>query len=102
MKTISFEISDAAFELLEELGKGGIAEYRDSEYRSLQDFRNSDDLKRGEEWFMNRNHRGTLYLIDELNHYNLVEPDFDAWHMTYRISEFGVESLNKQKSTNQS
>lgn len=97
MKTISFQISDAAFELLQELDKGGYAEFRDPEYRSLQDFLNSEDVGRGEEWFMKRNHDGSLYLIEELDYYNLVEPDFDAWYRTYKISEFGKEVLKNLK-----
>jgi hypothetical protein len=39
MKTLTFQISDEAFELLEKINKVGYAEYRDTNYSSLEEFK---------------------------------------------------------------
>lgn len=99
MKKITFEISDEAFNLLTKLNA---AEYRDTEFRTLEDFKNSEEYKSGkktEEWFLKRNYGGTLYLICELEEYGLVEQDYitdcESWHITYIVSEFGKKILDK-------
>ena len=94
------EISDAAFELLKKIHRIGYAEYRDPEYSSIEEFKKSEEYKestRSLEWFKDRNFDGTLYLIYELDRYNLVENDFDAWHRTYKISEIGKELLGQKE-----
>ena len=61
MKTLTFQISDEAFALLIEIGNGS-AEYRDTEYPTLDDFKNSSYFKKGlrsEQSFLNRNYGGT-------------------------------------------
>lgn len=88
-----FKISQPAWELLLSLNDTvNYAEYRDTEYTTLEEFKSSDGFKEGrrtEEWFLNRNHDGTLYLMEELADYDLVENDYDAWHLTYKISKRG-------------
>ena len=94
------EISDAAFKLLKDIEKKGHAEYRDTEYRTLEDFKNSEEYKSGSrtiEWFESRNFFGTYYLIPELTRYNLVDNDFDAWHLTYEITDIGKEMIGKNE-----
>lgn len=95
MKTLQFNISDEACELLKSIKKGG-AEYRDTEYLTLQDFKESQVYKDGlrtEQHFLNRNYGGTLYLIEELEHFGLVESDGMSWHITYVLTPFGKEML---------
>lgn len=97
MKTIRFQITDEAFDLLKQINKEGYAEYRDTRYETLEEFKNSDEYDisiRTEEWFLNRNFNGTLKLALELSNYGLIENDFDSWHKTYIVSDFGKEILN--------
>ena len=98
MKKITFEISDEAFDLLMKIGDGA-AEYRDNEFTTLQEFKQSDIYKtilKTEEWFLERNYGGTLYLIDELSGYGLVESDGESWNLTYVLTDFGKEILKQQ------
>jgi hypothetical protein len=101
MKTLEFTISDEAWELLKKLEKSSL-EYRDPEYQTLEDFKKSTtylDGTKDEQWFLNRNSEGSLYLIDELGYCGLVESDGDSWHMTYILTPFGKEmakNLNRQ------
>lgn len=95
MVKLSFEISDEAFNLLKTIGNGA-AEYRDTEYGTVEEFENSDEFKHGirtTDWFLNRNFDGTYHLIPELEKYGLVESDGMSWHMTYILTEFGKEIL---------
>jgi hypothetical protein len=92
---LSFEISDEAWAYLQAL-EGKSAEYRDTKWETLEDFRNSQESQDGlrtEEWFLNRNHGGTLNLAHELADKGLIDNDFDAWHLTYIVSPFGQEIL---------
>lgn len=86
MKTLTFEISDDAYDLLLKIIKEGYAEYRDKEFETLKDFINSDlhtvDGKTVD-WFMSRNFDGTLRLIPELLRYGLIKFDGMSWHDTY-------------------
>lgn len=89
------EVSEEAYELLCKIGIKP-AEYRDSQYNTVEEFLESEDYKRGvktKEWFLARNFGGTLYLIDELLIYGLVESDCDSWHLTYNITYFGKEII---------
>jgi hypothetical protein len=99
--TYSFEISDEAWQLLLSLnGKNRYAEYRDPEYASLSEFKDSEEFNNGrrtEEWFLDRNHGGTYGLIMELNIHKLVDNDYDAWHQTYVISELGKTVIGQNQ-----
>jgi hypothetical protein len=73
------------------------SEYRDTNFSSLEEFKESDIYKNGvksEEHFLTRNYGGTYYLIDELSKYNLVDCDGESWHITYIVTEFGKEIIN--------
>jgi len=97
MTKLSFQITDEAFNLLKEINNKGYAEYRDTEYKTLEEFKKSDDynvLLRNEECFLSRNFNGTLNLIYELSKYGLIESDGESWHTTYIVSDFGKEILN--------
>ena len=92
MKTLSFRISDKAFELLKKINDSGSAEYRDTQYKSLEDFKISEEFKSGfmsTDSFLRRNFGGTYYLIDELALFGLIQLDDMCWHTTYVISDFG-------------
>lgn len=95
MKQFTFSITDEAYELLLQIQKSP-AEYRDTKYETLEDFRESEDAQnRSEEWFLKRNHGGTLYLIRELESYELVECDGVSWNMTYILTTFAKILLKK-------
>lgn len=96
MKTLQFQISNEAYNLLKELNKGISAEYRDIHSETIDDFLASEDYlnhNRTLESFLVRNHGGTLKLMYELLAYGLVDLDYDAWHQTYIITDFGKKVL---------
>ena len=96
MKTLTFQITDEAFELMKKIGRGS-AEYRDSEWSTLEEFKKSDVYNthgKTEEWFLNRNFGGTYHLIDELYKYGLVDSDGESWHMTYILTDFAKELMS--------
>ena len=100
MVKLTFEISEEAFELLKEIEKKGSAEYRDTEYESESDFLSSTEFEtklRTLDWFLTRNFNGTFGKAQELYKYGLVESDFVSWYLTYVISDFGKEILEKLK-----
>ena len=100
---IEFEISDKAFELLKAIDEAGEAEFRDSEYKSLEDFKKSPDFNpaesgfRTEKWFKARNFCD-LKDLDELISRDLIDTHEMAWHQTWVVSPFGKEILKKNKS----
>lgn len=99
MVKLTFYITPAAWELLCKLRIEGAAEYRDTEYQSLEEFKQSNLFTEGlrtEEWFLSRNFGGTYYLIDELTEYNLVDVDIDSWHVTYRLTKSGHKVLENE------
>lgn len=96
MKTLTFQISDDAYNLLLKIDKEGYAEYRDTEYKTLKDFINSDEhnvQNRTVDWFMARNFDGTLQHIPELLKLGLVKFDDMAWHYTYVLTILGKQVL---------
>ncbi len=101
MKTISFNISDEAFELLKKIYEFGSAEYRDTRYYSVEDFKISDEFKNGfmtVDSFLKRNFGGTYYLIEELLQFNLIDSDDMCWHITYILTDFGKFVASKEES----
>jgi hypothetical protein len=95
---LEIDISEEAFELLKSMKYKGSIEYRDSEFDNLEEFKNSTLFVEGlrkEDWFLERNAGGTLYLIHELSKYNLVENNFDSWHQTYHITELGKKFVEQ-------
>lgn len=105
MKTFThtFEISDEAYALLLSIQKEGYAEYRDTRYESLEDFR-AEGAKatfQTEDYFLKRNHGGTYYLTGELLKYNLIDHVEDSWHITYKLTDFAEEMLSLQNVRNE-
>lgn len=102
MKTFThtFEISDEAYNLLLSIQKEGYAEYRDTRWESLEDFRADDETWRSEDNFLERNHGGTYYLTGELLKYNLIDHVEDSWHITYKLTGFGEEMISLQNVRN--
>jgi hypothetical protein len=92
--THTFEISEEAFNLLKEIHKVGSAEYRDTEFETLNDFQPSKVLTgRDDEWFLNRNFGGTYHLIDELLKFDLIGNDHMSWHTTFVVTEIGKQVI---------
>ena len=76
---IEIEISDKAFELLKAIDKNGCAEFRDSEYDSFEQFKQSKEYLtpapngfRDEHWFRGRNFCD-LKDLEDLHKYNLID-----------------------------
>ena len=93
---IEFELSQPAWDLLVSLAADDdvYAEYRDSEYQSLDDYKANRALqptKQMIENFLKRNHGGTYHAIIELYKLSLVEPVENTWHVTYKISKLGKQ-----------
>lgn len=101
--TYTFEISDEAYALLLSIQKEGYAEYRDTRWESLEDFRADDDKTkwRSEEHFLERNHGGTYYITGELLNYNLIDNVEDYWHISYKLTDFAKEMLSLQNIRNE-
>jgi hypothetical protein len=93
---IEFEITDKSFELLKKIAEAGQAEFRDSNYESLEDYLSSDDETKSKERFDNRNFCD-LKDLNELITYNLLDTHEMAWHLTFIVSDFGKEMLEKIK-----
>jgi hypothetical protein len=99
---IEFEISDKSFELLKEIEKAGAAEFRDYEYKSLEDFKKSSGFSSDEagfmteRWFKARNFCDAKDL-EELIAYDLIDTHESAWHPTWVVSQLGKEILSKHK-----
>jgi hypothetical protein len=104
MKTFThtFEISDEAYNLLLSIQEKGYAEYRDTNWESLEDFHKDKDKTnwRSEDHFLSRNHGGTYHLTDELVKYNLIDLVEESWHTTYELTNFGKEMLSLQNIRN--
>lgn len=99
---IVYEIPDEAIELLKKIKNSGGAEFRDSEYENVEEFKKSsmygtplDGAKiRDEAYFFRRNFCNK----DELNplvKYNLIDCDGESWNLTYIVTEIGDEVLEQ-------
>lgn len=98
MKTlnIKIEISDEAYELLKKIKEKRWAEYRDTMYETIEEFRkDSAHHNRTDEWFLSRNFGGTFYLTEELLRYDLIDTDDDAWHLTFKVAQMGEMLLEQ-------
>lgn len=98
------EISEKSFELLKKINDNGHAEFRDSEFESLEEF--SGSLNGGGtpeeiEQFERRNFCD-LKDLSELIDNDLIDINDMSWHLTYKITEKGQKMLkaNKPKSDN--
>jgi hypothetical protein len=92
MKTLTFDISDEAYDLLLKIKKEGYAEYRDNQFETLDDFINSDLYtvqNKSVDWFMSRNFDGTYKFIPELKRYGLIKLNEMSWHDTYVLTLLG-------------
>jgi len=90
------ELTEQELNLLKSLYPDYLAEYRDTQFDTLEQFKNSK-LKEifSEQVFLERNHNGTYYLINNLLKYGLVESDGESWHLTYRITDFGKKLIEQ-------
>lgn len=101
MKKFTFEITDKEYEYLLKLEREGYAEYRDSSFETLEDFKKSNlfiDNVRSVDWFLSRNFDGTYQLTDNLFNLNLIKLDNDSWHTTFVLSEFGKNLLKNDNT----
>lgn len=85
----TFELTEKEFDLLQHIAKEGYAEYRDTEFETLEEFRKKVKYVMNEEQFLARNTNGTYHLIETLRKFNLIQHVDMAWHTTFELSEFG-------------
>ena len=93
---LCFSISYQSYHLLKEIEKAGYAEFRDNEYNSLEEFKNSEEFKSGkrtEEWFKDRNFCDYKDLTELIENNLIDHGDGMSWHLTYYVSEFGKKIL---------
>lgn len=86
---LELELTQDQVNFLKQLKKVKVAEYRDPEYSTLQEFqRDEHDPGRGDdEWFLDRNFNGTYYLVEELYNMKLVKLVEDAWLESYELTD---------------
>lgn len=97
---IEFEISDKSFEVLKDINEAGMAEFRDNNFYSLEEFKKSSKfVSEGtdmytENWFKRRNFCDQKD-IEDLIAYDLIDIHEDAWHPTYIVTKRGKQILEK-------
>lgn len=92
-----FNLTEEAKELFLHIAKEGYAEYRDTEFPTVDHFIAPENVTHrgrpidsaGIASFLSRNSGGTYHLIDQLLGYGLVESESEAWHSTYKLSSLG-------------
>jgi|ERR1039458_5412428 hypothetical protein len=96
-----FELSDEAYQLLLDIQKSGNAEYKDTEYPSLENFIEDRESSYGktDEWFLKRNFGGTYYLIGELLEVGVINYNIEKviWSQNFCISDMGVAVIEQNK-----
>jgi len=100
IKTV-IDISQPAVDLLAKLKDKGYLEYRDNHdtYEEYVKAITSHGLetKMTQEQYDRRNEGSSQKLAHELETAGLIEPDYDAWHTTYVITDLGKEVLEMIK-----
>ena len=101
---IEFELTPDEYFVLLHIKKNGIAQYRDLNYYTLEDyledpdrFRPYEDENANKRFFLNRNTQGTYYLLDNLFKHNLIETDDNAWHFTVLLTELGEYLMSEER-----
>ena len=95
--TIQFEIPDKSFELLKKIKEKGAAEFRDSEFDSLEQFKASIQTTLEEEERFKRRNFCDLADLQPLIEHDLIDTNGMSWHLTYIVTDFGKEILEKYK-----
>lgn len=103
---IFFEISDESIELLKRIKSEGGAEFRDSEYNNVEEFKKDsmygtslgEDKTRDEAYFFRRNFCNQDEL-KQLVKYNFIDCDGMSWNLTYTITDIGEEVLEQLKNS---
>lgn len=89
-------LSEEAFALLLQIDQTKYAEYRDSDLENLEEFLKSEkSAYHPPTWYLARNFNGTIRLVRELAEKNLVESDHMAWHLTYKLTDFGKQAVEQ-------
>ena len=106
---LKFEISDKSFSILKDIEDAKMAEFRDTEYGSLEKFKSSEEFERdkkngmnSEKWFTVRNFCD-LDDLKELVDCGLIDTSDMSWHLTYVVSNFGkkiLKNLSDEKNSN--
>ena len=91
---IEFEISDKSFEVLKEIDKSGQAEFKDYQFKSLEEFISEGNGINTENSFKIRNFCDQKDILDLIT-YDLIDIKEDALHPTYIVTERGKQILEK-------
>lgn len=98
MKKLQFEfvLTGPEYGLLLRIAEEGSAEYRDIEFETVEEYIHPKNWNGSHppteiqiQNFKRRNTDGTYHLIENLLVFNLIQHADDAWHTTYKLSEFG-------------
>lgn len=101
MKKFTFEVSDEEYDFLLKLQKEGYAEFRDVEYSTLDEFKNSSNYKdeiRTVDWFLSRNFDGTYHMTNKLYDMGLICYEEMSWHTTFILTKFAKDLFKNDKS----
>lgn len=98
--TKTYEISDDEFNFLLKIKNKSYAEFRDTEYNNLEEFKLNSSLAscRDDNYFLSRNFGGTYPIASKLYGLGFIEDVEDSWHITYKISELGLEVVEQLTS----
>lgn len=95
--TLKIKLTDEQFNLLIKLKEEKWAEYRDR-HTTLDEFMDSDTYtvdRFNASYFLARNFGGTFNTMMELCELLLVDDVEDAWHSTYKLSDYGKNVLSQ-------
>lgn len=92
------ELTHDEFELLQKINTCGYAEYRDTEWETLEDFiKHKSETNWSQEDYLYRNFDGSFHIASRLEEVGLLFNDPDSWHLTYLVSELGKQLLAQNK-----
>lgn len=93
--TLTIEITDEEFDVLNKIKENGHAEFKDSEFTWDEYYENkkevvySDPDVWNEERFLRRNFGGTKKEALSLYEKGLVDMPDDAWYLTFELTDLG-------------
>lgn len=92
---VKIELTEDEVNLLNKCKKQEYLEYRDSQTKSFDEYR-EDNLN--ENSYNLRNENGTLKIAEKLSEMNMLDLDYDAWHLTFILTDFGKQVLRELKN----
>ena len=85
------QLSQKEIDLLQRCKEQGYLEYRDGEFKNIEEFRRRKYVSVDQNFFLSRNEGGTLEQAYELEQLGFLSEDMNAWHITFKLTEKGEE-----------